>query len=104
LSDALTNIPGGPARDPEGLLALHDELDALSKERSNAGPTIVAGFAAVLYFLLGLDLGSWPVLLGSTLSGMAASVFALRDIRRKLRKRELRKHLADRAAWDLSSD
>ena len=104
MSDALTNVPGDPERDPERLLALHDELDALSKERSNAGPTVVLGCAAVLYFLLGLDLGSWPVLLGSTLSGVAASAFALKDIRRTLRKRELRKELSDRSAWALSPD
>lgn len=103
MSDAPARIPEHPYRDPERLLALHDELDALYKEKSSTGATVVFGFAAVLYFLLGLDMGSWPLLLGSTLSGVVAAVFALRDVRRSLRKRALHEELAARSARELSS-
>lgn len=88
-------------RDPEHLLALHDELDALSTKRSSGGVIAVFAFAAVLYFLLGLDMSSWQVLLGSTLSGLIAGAFVLKDLRRSLRKRELRREMAARSAWDL---
>jgi hypothetical protein len=76
VSDPLAKIPGDPSRDPDRLLAPHDELDALTKKRSSVG---------------------------STLSGTVAAAFALKDARRSLRKRELRKELTDRSARGLSS-
>lgn len=85
----------------EELLALHDELDALSLAKSTLGFTVVFGFAAVLYFFLGLDMDSWKVVAGSLLSGAVAGGFAARDLRRLLRKRELRREMKRRSAWDL---
>ena len=95
MSDA--NDHGGGSG--EEFLALHDELDALTGEKDSLAAITVFGFAAVLFFLLGLDMGSWKVIAGALASGLVAAGYVRRDLMRRFRKRELRAELEARRAW-----
>lgn len=88
-------------RRAEESLALHDELDALAGEKDSLAAIIVFGFAAVLFFPLGLDMGSWQVIAGALVSGLVSAGYVRRDLMRLGRKRELRAALQAREAWAL---
>ncbi len=79
----------------EDLLALWNELDSLAGQKDSVAVSTVLSVLAVTLFLLGLDGGSLPLLLWSLLPGAAASMLISRDVRRSLRRRELRREIEE---------
>ena len=77
----------------EELLALWNELDGLTDQKDSVGVSAVLTVLAVTLVLLGLDGGSISLLLWALLPGAVAAMLIGRDLRRNLRKREIRKQI-----------
>lgn len=74
----------------ENLLALWNELDGLTDQKDSVAVSTVLAVLTVTLVLLGLDGGSLPLLLWSLIPGAAAGMLIARDVRRALRRREIR--------------
>jgi GNAT superfamily N-acetyltransferase len=84
----------------ERLLALHNELDALDQKSASLGVVVIFAVAATLLLALAVDRSSLYLALNGLLMGGVAGFFGTKDLRRALRKQDLRKAIASVEAQD----